>query len=49
MKIILDKLSIATPIISREIDEFRLKQIGRKVEKMLLKDYSLLCEVRVEE
>lgn len=47
MKIVLDKIRVATPLMSKELDEFRLKQIGRKIEKHILKEYSLLCDVEV--
>jgi len=47
MKIVLDKIRVATPLMSKELDVFILKQIGRKIEKHILKEYSLLCDVKI--
>jgi len=47
MKIVLDKIRVATPLMSKELDAFKLKQIGRKIEKHILKEYSLLCDIEI--
>ena len=50
MKIVLKDLRVATPAMSVEIrNEAKLNQIARLLEKHLLKTYSIVCEVDVDD